>query len=86
MDAHKNHPREIASRKYTSAQALAPFSLPRDPLNTGLDQYQIQQAQRFERWLAIAGVIASKFNAAAEDGDAAAVAKAAAGARKPGSA
>jgi len=34
MDAHKNHPRETASRKYTSAQALAPFSLPRDPLNT----------------------------------------------------
>ena len=36
----------------------------------GLDEFQMQQAQRFERWLAIAGVIASKFNAAADGGDA----------------
>ena len=36
----------------------------------GLDEFQIQQAQRFERWLAIAGAIASTFNAAADGGDA----------------
>ena len=36
----------------------------------GLDEFQIQQAQRFERWLAIAGSIAATFNAAAEGDDA----------------
>ena len=34
----------------------------------GLDDAEIQKAQRFEHWMAIAGVIASKFNAAAEEG------------------
>jgi len=36
----------------------------------GLDAFQLQQAQRFERWLAIAGSVAAKFNAAADGGDA----------------
>ena len=64
MDTPEFRAMEEANEQYNDK------SLRADLEELGLNEIQTQQAQRFEHWLAITGTIASRFNAAAEAGDA----------------
>ena len=64
MDTPEFRAMEEANEQYNDK------SLRADLKELGLNELQTQQAQRFEHWLAITGTIASRFNAAAEAGDA----------------